>query len=110
MPRTHLWAYSYQGIEQIPEADVLLFRAGHKYLVAYLPDLTVTINDSLKSLMAEVSGLFIRIHRNALVAISAIDKLEPVGDYVTLVIKGLDVRPTVSRRRVCYLRQLMPLL
>ena len=107
MPRTHLCAYSYQGIEEIPEADVLLFRAGHKYLVA---DRTVTIKHSLKSLKAEVSGLFIRIHRNALVAISAIDKLEPVGDYVTLVIKGLDARPTVSRRRVCYLRQLIPLL
>ena len=85
----------------------MLFRAGHKYLVA---DRTVTIKHSLKSLKAEVSGLFIGIHRNALVAISAIDKLEPVGDYVTLVIEGLDARPTVSRRRVCYLHQLMPLL
>jgi two-component system response regulator AlgR len=78
--------------------------------MAHLPGRTVTINDSLKSLMTEFSGLFVKIHRNALVAISAIDKLEPVDDHMTVVIKGLDSRPTVSRRRVSYLRQLMPLL
>jgi two-component system response regulator AlgR len=60
--------------------------------------------------MTEFSGLFVKIHRNALVAISAIDKLEPVDDHMTVVIKGLDSLPTVSRRRVSYLRQLMPLL
>jgi two-component system response regulator AlgR len=109
-PRTHLYVYSYQGIEKIPVAEVLLFRAAHKYVMAHLPGRTVTINDSLKSLMTEFSGLFVKIHRNALVAISAIDKLEPVDDHMTVVIKGLDSRPTVSRRRVSYLRQLMPLL
>jgi two-component system response regulator AlgR len=109
-PRTHLYVYSYLGIEKIPVAEVLLFRAGHKYVMAHLPDRTVTINDSLKSLMTEFSGLFVKIHRNTLVAIKVIDRLQPMDDHVTVVIKGLDIQPTVSRRRVSYLRQLMPLL
>ena len=109
-PRTHLYVYSYQGIEKIPVAEVLLFRAGHKYVMAHLPDRTVTINDSLKSLMTEFSGLFVKIHRNALVAIRAIDRLQPMDGHMTIVIKGLNVQPIVSRRRVSYLRQLMPLL
>jgi two-component system response regulator AlgR len=78
--------------------------------MAHLPDRTVTINDSLKSLMTEFSGLFVKIHRNTLVAIKVIDRLQPMDDHVTVVIKGLDIQPTVSRRRVSYLRQLMPLL
>lgn len=110
VPRTHIYVYSYLGIDRIPVDEVLLFRAEQKYVVAHLLGRTATINDSLNSLMVEFKGLFVKIHRNTLVAIKAINKLQLVDDHMTVVIEGLRIQPTVSRRRVSYLRQLIPLL
>jgi two-component system response regulator AlgR len=108
--RKHLYIYSYKGIETIPVDDILLFQAAQKYVVVHTAYGTATINDSLAALIVEFSGLFVRIHRNALVAIKAIDKLQQDDDKLVVVIKGLDIKPVVSRRRASNLRQLIPLL
>jgi two-component system response regulator AlgR len=108
--RKHLYTYSYKGIETIPVDEILLFQAAQKYVVVHTVNGTATINDSLAALIVEFSGLFVRIHRNALVAIKAIDKLQQEDDKLVVVIKDLDIKPVVSRRRASNLRQLIPLL
>lgn len=109
-PRTHLYVYSYLGIDTIPVDRILLLQADQKYVKAYMSDSVVTINDSLVALEKEFKPLFVRIHRNALVAIDAIEGLINKNNQVVIKIKNLSVQPTVSRRRASYLRQLLPLL
>ena len=75
-----------------------------------MADSVVTINDSLVALEVEFKELFVRIHRNALVAMDAIEGLIKIDNRVVIKIKNLSERPTVSRRRASYLRQLLPLL
>jgi two-component system response regulator AlgR len=109
-PRTHLYVYSYLGIDKIPVNKVLLLQADQKYVKAHMADSVVTINDSLVALEVEFKELFVRIHRNALVAMDAIEGLIKIDNRVVIKIKNLSERPTVSRRRASYLRQLLPLL
>ncbi|MBT6319864.1 MAG: hypothetical protein HOJ27_06730 [Porticoccaceae bacterium] len=109
-PRTHLYVYSYLGIDRIPVNKVLLLQADQKYVKAHMADSVVTINDSLVALEVEFKELFVRIHRNALVAMDAIEGLIKIDNRVVIKIKNLSERPTVSRRRASYLRQLLPLL
>lgn len=109
-PRTHLYVYSYLGIDKIPVDKILLLQADQKYVRVHMSDSVVMVNDSLKSLQQEFKHLFVRIHRNALVAISAIQGLDRSDDQVSVKITGLSMKPRVSRRRASYLRQLLPLL
>ena len=109
-PRTHLFVYSYLGIDKIPVNRILLLQADQKYVRAHMSDSVVTLNDSLVALEDEFRQLFVRIHRNALVAIDAIDGLIKVDNRIAVKIKNLAEQPTVSRRRASYLRQLLPLL
>jgi two-component system response regulator AlgR len=88
----------------------LLLQAGQKYVEAYMPDSVVTLNDSLVALEDEFRQLFVRIHRNALVAINAIEGLRKIDNRIVIKIRDLSEQPTVSRRRASYLRQLLPLL
>jgi len=109
-PRTYLYVYSYLGIDKIPVNRVLLLQADQKYVRAHMSDSVVTLNDSLVTLENEFRQLFVRIHRNALVAIDAIEGLIKVDNRIVVKIKNLAEQPTVSRRRASYLRQLLPLL
>ena len=109
-PRTHLYVNSYLGIDKIPVDKILLLQADQKYVRVYMSDSVVTVNDSLKSLEKEFKQLFVRIHRNALVAISAIQGLDRSDYQVSVKITGLSTEPRISRRRASYLRQLLPLL
>ena len=97
-------------IDKIPVNQVLLLQADQKYVRAHMSDSVVTLNDSLVTLENEFRQLFVRIHRNALVAINAIEGLIKVDNRIVVKIKNLAEQPTVSRRRASYLRQLLPLL
>ncbi len=68
----------------IPVADIYYFLADQKYTTVRHTGGENLIDESLKSLSAEFSDDFIRIHRNALVAeaqISAVERTED-GQYV----------------------------
>lgn len=109
-PRTHLYVYSYLGIDMIPVDKILLLQADQKYVKAHMTDSVVILNDSLVALEKEFKQLFVRIHRNALVSMDAIDGLIKIDNRIVIKIKTLSEQPTVSRRRASYLRQLLPLL
>lgn len=106
--RSHISAKNRRGVELVPVAEVRLFQADHKYVSAYHPGGDALLDETLKDLEHEFEGRFIRIHRNALVSISHIEGIEKGQDGLSYVrLKGLDIRPQVSRRHIAPLKKLL---
>lgn len=106
--RSHISAKNRRGMELVPVSEVRLFLADHKYVSAYHGDGEALLDETLKELETEFEGRFIRIHRNALVAISHIEGVERSQDGLNYVrLKGLDIRPQVSRRHIAPLKKLL---
>jgi two-component system, LytTR family, response regulator AlgR len=98
---------------RLPLADVLYCRAEQKLVLVRTAQGSYLIDDSLAELedrLARLGGRFIRVHRNALVALSALRELElrqTVGDEAADSSEGWAVRVApldewlaVSRRQV----------
>lgn len=106
--RSHISAKTRRGIELVPIDNICYFMADHKYVTVRHGSGEVLIDDTLKELETEFDNRFVRIHRNALVAIRYIEGLEREEQGVFQVrLKGLEERLTVSRRHVAGLRKLM---
>lgn len=104
--RSHLCARVRGNLELIDIDDVLYLQADNKYITVAAGDRHILIEESLKSLEEEFAGLFIRIHRNALVASAAICGLEKDADgHCRVVLEGTDERLEVSRRQLPAVRQ-----
>ncbi len=104
--RTHICARLRGNLQLVPVADVYYFQADQKYVTVRHKGGEVLIEESLKSLEREFGERFIRVHRNALVAVACIAGMErsPEGRcYVR--IQGIDDRVEVSRRHVPGLRK-----
>ncbi len=106
--RKHISAKTRRGVELIPLDDVRFFIADHKYVTVYHIEGETLIDDTLKELENEFTNLFVRIHRNALVAIKAIEGMErnAQGQY-RVRLKDIEEKPIVSRRHVSRLRELL---
>ncbi len=106
--RSHITAKTHKGIELIPLDDVRYFLADQKYVTVRHGKGEVLIDETLKDLETEFGSRFIRIHRNALLALDFLDGLELVapGQY-QVRIKGIDERLMVSRRHLPELRETM---
>ncbi len=106
--RTHISARTRRGVELIPIDSIHYFLADQKYVTVYHDDTETLIDDTLKELEQEFPERFVRVHRNALVAIKAIEGMErtPQGQH-RLPLKGVDVQPVVSRRHVTPLREFL---
>ncbi|MEX1031808.1 MAG: LytTR family DNA-binding domain-containing protein [Cellvibrionaceae bacterium] len=106
--RNHISAKTRRGVELIPLDDVRFFIADHKYVTVYHTDGETLIDDTLKELEHEFTNLFVRIHRNALVAIASIEGMErnAQGQY-RVRLKDIAEKPIVSRRHVSRLRELL---
>lgn len=106
--RSHITAKTHRGIEMIPVEDVRYFLADQKYVTVRHGKGEVLIDETLKDLENEFGLRFIRIHRNALLALHYLDGLELVspGQY-QVRIKGIDERLVVSRRHLPDLRETM---
>lgn len=106
--RKHISAKTRRGVELIPLDNVRFFIADHKYVTVYHTEGETLIDDTLKELETEFSNLFVRIHRNALVAIDSIEGMErnPQGQY-RVRLKNIEEKPIVSRRHVSRLRELL---
>ena len=64
-----------RGSTLIPVKKILLLQAEQKYVTAYLADSEAVLSDTLKEIEEEFADLFVRVHRNALVARDAIEGL-----------------------------------
>lgn len=106
--RSHITAKTHRGIELIPVDDVRYFLADQKYVTVRHGSGEVLIDETLKDLETEFGQRFIRIHRNALLALPFLDGLELMspGQY-QVRIKGIEERLVVSRRHLPDLRDTM---
>ncbi len=106
--RRNIAAKTRRGVELVPVNDVSCFIADQKYVTIVHSAGETLIDDTLKELEQEFLNLFVRVHRNALVAVKEIEKLErmPNGQY-ELQLKRSEFRPVVSRRHVASVRDLL---
>ena len=107
--RSHISARTRKGIELIPLEQVIYFVADHTYVTLRHEGGEVLLDEPLKALEDEFAARFVRIHRNALVALERIERLQrtPLGHF-QLYLRGLgDEALTVSRRHVAGVRKLM---
>lgn len=104
--RTHLCARIRGDLKLVPVENVVYLQAEHKYVTVRHTGGELLIEDSLTSLEEEFGDRFLRIHRNALVALPFLAGLERDDAGRTVVaLKGLDERLEVSRRNLPAVRQ-----
>ena len=107
-PESHISARTHKGIELIPIDDITLFHADHKYVTVRYSKGEVLIDEPLKSLQNRLGDSFVRIHRNALVALNSIESFSRNEQgFYELQIKGKGEPVTVSRRHVSSVRRLL---
>jgi len=106
--RRHLCSRTHQGIEGIPIKKILLLQAEQKYVTAHLANSEAVLSDTLKEIEEEFPDLFVRVHRNALVAREAIEGLSFIDGHLQVSIRDISIKPVVSRRLEPKLRQLLP--
>ncbi|MBI1423985.1 MAG: response regulator [Gammaproteobacteria bacterium] len=109
--RQHISARLGGELRLIPIDEIRYLQAEHKYVTVRYGQGTVLIEESLKSLEEEFPTEFLRIHRNALVALKYIASLEKErsgGHHIKL----RDVPETleVSRRHLPNVRKVMKLM
>ena len=106
--RTHLSLNEKGRIVLIPVDEILYLKAELKYVTVRTAAREFLIEESLTHLETEFEPVFLRIHRNCLVAsarIREIGKLPGDEDGHFLRLDGLDERLMVSRRQYSTLRE-----
>jgi two-component system response regulator AlgR len=102
-PRRHLSVHERGKIHLVPIADILYLRAELKYVTVRTAEREYLVEESLTSLETEFAQLFVRIHRNCLVARNAIAGFERNADETesgwAVVVKGTGEKLAVSRRQ-----------
>jgi two-component system response regulator AlgR len=104
--RTHIAARHREGLRLIPIEDVQFFLADQKYTTVRHVKGEDLIEDSLRALDEEFGTAFVRIHRNALVSVRYLERIErsPEGQcFVRL--RGCEAPLQVSRRMAGELRE-----
>jgi two-component system response regulator AlgR len=97
--RAHVSARVRDELRLIPVADVLCFLAEQKYTTVRHLGGEDLIEESLRSLEEEFGGQFVRVHRNALVAVAQVEALERDAEGHTWVrLRQGGGRLQVSRR------------
>ncbi|HET6756493.1 MAG TPA: LytTR family DNA-binding domain-containing protein [Burkholderiales bacterium] len=108
-PRSNLSIQEAGRVHLIPLADIVYLRAELKYITVRTVEREYLLDESLAQLEQEFAEVFIRIHRNCLVAkacISGFERVIEAGEsrWVT-VLKGLGEKLPVSRRQHSVVRE-----
>ena len=111
-PREYLSVAERNRIVLVPVRDIVFLRAEQKYVTVRTREREHLIEESLIALEREFSGPFVRIHRNCLVARSAIRGFERTGGgdeeaHWQVVLDGVVERLPVSRRQWPTVRELI---
>lgn len=98
--------------EQIPVQKVVYFKAELKYVTVRTATRSYILNGSLNELEEKFGAGFIRIHRNALIARSAVRALEKhfdaeEGEGWAVRLHGVPESLSVSRRQLAAVRELV---
>ena len=103
LPRRHLSVHERGKIHLVPLADVLYLRAELKYVTVRTAEREYLVEESLTHLEEEFESLFVRIHRNCLVARAAITGFERNAEESesgwAVVIRSTGEKLPVSRRQ-----------
>lgn len=106
--RSHICAHYRGGLKQARVEDVIYLKADDKYVTVRHTDGELLVDESLRSLERELGDLFLRIHRNALVARARVERLERRADGVVLVhLRDCPESLIVSRRHLSGVKRWM---
>ena len=106
--RSHISARTHKGIELIAIDDVRYFQADQKYVTVRFGAGEVIVDETLRELETEFEDLFIRVHRNALVAKNHIEALVKDNDGgVAVRLQGLEETIPISRRHLPGVRKVV---
>jgi two-component system response regulator AlgR len=109
LPRRHLSVHERGKIILVPIAEVLYLRAELKYVTVRTVEREHLVEESLTHLEEEFADAFVRIHRNCLVARTAIAGFERNAEESesgwAVVIKGTNEKLPVSRRQHSVVKQ-----
>lgn len=98
-PRKQIAVRVRDRIRLIPVPEILYFLADQKYVTVKHEHGEDLIEEALKALEDEFATEFVRVHRNALVAVRAIDSVQRADDgQLEVLIKNSPEKLTVSRR------------
>jgi two-component system, LytTR family, response regulator AlgR len=104
--RTHIAARHREGLRLIPIDEVQFFLADQKYTTVRHLKGEDLIEDSLRALEDELGSAFVRIHRNALVSVRYLERIERNADGQYFVrLRGCEAPLQVSRRMASELRE-----
>jgi two-component system, LytTR family, response regulator AlgR len=104
--RLSLSAHYRGGLQTVPIEDILYLLAEHKYVTVRHTGGELLVDESLKSLEDEFQDLFMRVHRNALVARSRLCAIEKGSDgSVEVRLRDCPERLPVSRRHLADIRR-----
>jgi len=96
----------------LPVAEVIYLKAEQKYVTARTAERDYLLDEALVQLEQEFSRRFVRIHRNCLVAVAAVQGVERGGDAEgqwEILLAGLPERLPVSRRQWPAVKQVLGL-
>jgi two-component system response regulator AlgR len=104
--RSHIAARHREGLKLIPIEEVQYFLADQKYTTVRHVRGEDLIEDSLRLLESEFPAEFVRIHRNALVGVKHLERIERRADGQYFVhLRGGDAPLPVSRRMAGELKE-----
>ncbi len=106
--RSHLTVRKHGNLHLIPVDEILYFQADNKYVTACLAEREELLEESLKQLEEEFGPRFLRIHRNALIALDALEGIEKTPDgrcHVNL--RSVGCGPEISRRHLAEVRRVL---
>ena len=106
--RSRLCVRQQGNLELIQVDEIRYFQADQKYVTVRTASTSVLTEETLKSLEDEFEGQFIRIHRNALVAVQYLCGLEKSQNgHFCVQLRGVDERLEISRRHIAGVRQVI---
>lgn len=104
--RRQVSAHTHRGLETMPLEDIRCFLAEQKYVTACSPGRNLVLQDTLKELEQEFGDAFVRVHRNALVALQHVVRLQRDDSAGWLVqLEGVEEAPAISRRHLAEVKQ-----
>lgn len=103
--RSHISIHTGSRLKLIPVSDIFYFQAEQKYVTVRHRGGQSLIEEPLKALEEEFSSSFIRIHRNALVALAHVSGMrkDASGQHY-LALQDCEEELEVSRRHVSEVR------
>jgi two-component system, LytTR family, response regulator AlgR len=103
--RTHISAHATGRMQVVPVATIRYFQADSKYVTARFPGGQVLLEEPLKTLEQEFAPRFLRIHRNALVALPYVESLLKTAGTYRVGFAGVEETLEVSRRHLAAVRR-----